>query len=304
MDNMSQRITTKCGIGAVVAAVFLVVCLAVLESPCRAQLEDEYLPVYKTDLSFGVSMVFTSLSNDSDGNILAAEGDVKRFTFAGKIVPLRSKPLVVRNGELFISTKDLGDVKVTSSYGSRTLWVTPSQMKLFQAFRKKPAPSEYGERVIVHKFASGEVAFAPDGKSLAIGMSGGAGQGEIGVYDATTCKTLRSFSVDAGVLDLSYSPDGRMLASGHIRGPHVCIWDVEEGRQVAKFEAGDFGRVNAQIQIVESTAPSSTDATHFSDRIELGPCFLSLMKSHIIARESEQDNRCRVCHENGWDHRM
>jgi WD40 repeat protein len=74
------------------------------------------------------------------------------------------------------------------------------------------------------------IVFAPDGKTLATSSTGATDgsrtwTGEIKVWDARTGELLRSRSAKAGS-HLSFSPDGRTLASGE---GVVKFWDMRSG---------------------------------------------------------------------------
>lgn len=74
----------------------------------------------------------------------------------------------------------------------------------------------------------GGLAFAPDGRSLALADAAG-----LRVCDATTGKTLATLNAKASTARrILFSPDGQLLAT--IQGPtgnHACVWDVQTSRQ-------------------------------------------------------------------------
>jgi RNA polymerase sigma factor (sigma-70 family) len=79
------------------------------------------------------------------------------------------------------------------------------------------------------------IAFAPDGKTLAMGTRDGqSGRGRmISLWDAATGAERGHFGTHA-VGALAYAPDGKVLASGHQDGT-VSLWDVATGREVCHF---------------------------------------------------------------------
>ncbi len=91
------------------------------------------------------------------------------------------------------------------------------------------------------------VAFSPDGKTLAAGISRGEGpagsfrEGGIGVvlWDVAARRRLADvpLPVKEGVVeDVAFSPDGGTLAAGFSgvgRGSGVVLWDVARARRLA-----------------------------------------------------------------------
>src|SRR5512139_2166254 len=67
------------------------------------------------------------------------------------------------------------------------------------------------ERTLVgHRDQAWDVAFAPDGRTLASASP----DGTVRVWDAATGAELASLLHPAGVTSLAWAPDGRTLASG------------------------------------------------------------------------------------------
>src|SRR5581483_10514369 len=81
------------------------------------------------------------------------------------------------------------------------------------------------------------IAFAPDGKTLAMGTRDGeSGKGRmIRLWDAATGEERGRFGTRE-VRALAYSPDGKLLASGHQDGT-VGVWDVAAGREAHTISA-------------------------------------------------------------------
>jgi WD40 repeat protein len=76
-----------------------------------------------------------------------------------------------------------------------------------------------------HRYNVEQVAFAPDGKTVASwGNDGG-----LRVWDAATGKELHSFH-DTVFKSLAYSPDGRALAA--VGSTSACVWDVATGKKL------------------------------------------------------------------------
>lgn len=81
------------------------------------------------------------------------------------------------------------------------------------------------------------LAFAPDGKTLAVGSGEPSRSGDITLWDVTTGKLTRTFAerhLDS-VLALDFSPDGRLLASGGA-DKMARVTDLGTGKVVKVFE--------------------------------------------------------------------
>jgi WD40 repeat protein len=84
------------------------------------------------------------------------------------------------------------------------------------------------------------LAFAPDGRSLAVGRDWRVGgdwlvAGEVAVYDAASGRRLASAVDTAPVTALAFAPDGRSLASA---GAAVRLLDPATGRELRRWDGG------------------------------------------------------------------
>jgi len=79
------------------------------------------------------------------------------------------------------------------------------------------------------------LAWSPDGKLIAVATS-------LGVYllDSSTLDQLRFIPVSEPVSRASFSPDGRLLATG---GTHVRLWDPFTGDQITSLDGGFKGYI-------------------------------------------------------------
>lgn len=93
------------------------------------------------------------------------------------------------------------------------------------------APSElvaiFGDSLLKHWFATGPVAFSPNGELLACGL----GNNSIDLLDAATGRKMRTLRGHGNApSSLVFSPDGRTLYSAATDG-HIGVWDVQSGRE-------------------------------------------------------------------------
>jgi WD40 repeat protein len=84
--------------------------------------------------------------------------------------------------------------------------------------------------VLEHEQVVRCLAFAPDGRSLAVGSGHALPQGEIKIWDLVT-GTLRSnfLGIQTGIYAAAFAPDGRTLATGSY-DQTLTLWDVASGR--------------------------------------------------------------------------
>jgi WD40 repeat protein len=77
------------------------------------------------------------------------------------------------------------------------------------------------------------LAFAPDGKSLAVAL----GADQVGVFDVSSGKGLRRFAGRRGLgASIVFSPDAKVLAATTYEGT-VYAWDAASGKRLALFPA-------------------------------------------------------------------
>ena len=84
----------------------------------------------------------------------------------------------------------------------------------------------------------GPLLFSPNGRLIAClaGISCGRGAESIAVLDVNTGETAAHFTSMDGALSLSFSPCGKLLASGEQGAVHV--WDIHSGNHIERFSAG------------------------------------------------------------------
>ncbi len=101
-------------------------------------------------------------------------------------------------------------------------------------------------RLIFERQGSGEVAFSPDGKRLA-STSGDNKDRSIKLWDTSTGEellTLQGHEDSLGLSPLSFSPDGKRLASADNRDSTVKLWDASTGKELLTLQ-GHTGAVSS-----------------------------------------------------------
>ena len=82
------------------------------------------------------------------------------------------------------------------------------------------------------------VAFAPDGKAVAVTSEGKV----IHLIDFESGKTIRNFPHDDEVFGIAFSPDGKRMASGGFDADKsnyfARLWDVQTGKEIRRFLHG------------------------------------------------------------------
>ncbi len=90
-------------------------------------------------------------------------------------------------------------------------------------------------KVEVKNDAIMQMLFTPDGKTLAVRYQGDV----IDLVDVAGDKKLRELKGHAGkVATMDLSPDGKTLASGSWKDPHIRLWDIATGKEKLHFTTG------------------------------------------------------------------
>jgi WD40 repeat protein len=80
------------------------------------------------------------------------------------------------------------------------------------------------------------VALSPDGKTVFTGVENGM----LGLWEAATGKSIRSWKGDAWIRAVAFSRDGKTLLSYESgKGGTVCRWDAANGKELSRFQVPD-----------------------------------------------------------------
>lgn len=78
------------------------------------------------------------------------------------------------------------------------------------------------------------VLFSPDSKWVAV--ASGGNNPRVMFWDVKTGKQARSIPLTtSNTHSLAFSPDSRLLASGHDIHAHIRLWDLTTGKAIASF---------------------------------------------------------------------
>jgi RNA polymerase sigma factor (sigma-70 family) len=153
-----------------------------------------------------------------DTKVLDATNGMEVVTLAGTEKAHPKAIAFSPDGKLIAQSADLGDVLLCSA-----------------DFGEVKAKLECEKHVYA-------LAFSPNGKTLAT-ASGNAEGGELQLWDLTTNKVLRVFNKsdgprenkEPGAWSISFSGDGKKLASAQGSARTAKVWDVETGKELATF---------------------------------------------------------------------
>ena len=149
--------------------------------------------------------------------------------------------------------------------------------------RRKSRQIFYG-----HSDSVWEVAFSPDGRSLA----SGAIDATVRVWDLETNQELmRLQGKGESVTEVAFSPDGNRIASGS-RGDHVEVWDLTTKQRIHRLDGhGDVRAIAAGPELYPWRAfvRHGTDETHIASSltgevVSVFPIALSNIRTHPSGR--------------------
>lgn len=119
--------------------------------------------------------------------------------------------------------------------------------------------SETGEEVssmaVESLFFPNIVKFSGNGQYFAVGFGGTDmdNQGELFVYNSETCQLVQTFKGMNGIKSIEFSPDGRFILAGHVRGgeggPYwrFAKLDLETGEMLRSFVKTDMRELVVNI---------------------------------------------------------
>jgi RNA polymerase sigma factor (sigma-70 family) len=151
------------------------------------------------------------------------------------------------------------DGKTLFLAGWRVVGIDVTSGKELFSWRMTPLPDDGSQKVVVggqpltddDRIAWRAVAFSPDGRTSACILNGGdftrqRVDNRIVLCEARTGKVIRRWSDSGkparGFEHLTFSPDGRLLASGDEFTVH--LWEVATGNEIARF-AGHQGEIES-----------------------------------------------------------
>ena len=170
-----------------------------------------------------------------------------------------------------------GPVRV-SSFGGEVLIPTPDGARLVTLSEAEvvvvAAETLHPIRRVPRTPRLGLAALHPDGRTLALGLEGGA----VELLDLSTGRRRTLGRQETGVIAVEFSPDGATLATGGVDGK-VMIWDVPSGQVRETFE-GHEGRIGIRGlrfsrdgRTLYSAGPSSVIAWDVAGSDRLGRRF-------------------------------
>jgi len=158
--------------------------------------------------------------------------------------------------------------------GTLELWDLPTGKQVWKttANRGTRGGSDYGYAV----FIGMGVAFAPDGKTIATAGGAFVGRaaagGTVHLWDAADGSELHSFATDVpgdGGHTVAISPDGKVVASGTLRGT-IRLWNLQTGEVLAVVKGAHSSAVNSLAFMPEgATLVSGGRAPNFAPEIRL-----------------------------------
>lgn len=174
--------------------------------------------------------------------------------------------------------------------GCLSAW-RPDERRL--AWREEDAQNalvvQHDEHNVTIKFEAGldTVAWSPDGDRLAANIS----EREIVIWDAKTGQKLRQLPRHSTKLNsISWSPDGKQLAATGYEPGTITVWDIDTGKEAAKFTSRNFNWCLAWSPDSRQLAVGTFDGNTLVWDVASGEELLSLSGpggSHAISWSSD-----------------
>jgi WD40 repeat protein len=165
---------------------------------------------------------------------LALAADGRTLASAGSDGAIKVWDLATGKERLTLKTPAFGNMSVALTADGGVL-ALGGREKVVKLWDLKSARERATFQALMHP----RVAFAPDGKTLAVGGSvlpGGQFVGTLQLWDVGTGKQrLGPMTHGGGIRFLAFTADGRTLASTSLENATVKLWEVATGKERATF---------------------------------------------------------------------
>ncbi|WP_433353337.1 trypsin-like peptidase domain-containing protein [Micromonospora saelicesensis] len=202
-----------------------------------------------------------------------------------------SRQLAAQSTSMLSTDPDLASLLAVHAY--RTSPTSEAATSLYAA-----AAHPLLHRLTGHTKASAQMAFSPDGLTLA---STGGRTESVRVWDVASGRTSSVLAHPGGASSVAFSPDGRTLATTGGRKGVLRLWEVASGQLRSMFSppervtwalfspdgrdlvtrGGDFGETLRLWDVTGGQSRVLTDEVGFDSAVAFGPDGRSVISSHF-----------------------